>query len=98
VASTLTSSSTDAEVWASYDDNASYEEDESRTKAAAFITACRILMRRRPKRLAFDGKGEGEFDEVAIREEVKQARSWLAIHPASGTASVRYADLSGFRG
>lgn len=40
--------STDAEVGAAYEDNASQEEDASRAKALAFITACRILRRRRP--------------------------------------------------
>lgn len=95
--STLSSSSTDTEVWAAYDDNASYEEDADRAKAAAFITACRVLIRRRPKRIQFDGSGSGDFDEIAIRQELAQARRWLALHPATGTARVRYADLSSFR-
>jgi hypothetical protein len=45
---TLSSNSTDAEVWAAYDDNASYEEDASRAKALAFVTVGRILRRRIP--------------------------------------------------
>ena len=94
--STLTSSSTDAEVWAAYDDNASYEEDASRTKALAFITACRILIRRRPKRMYRDDRGS-DFDEVAIREEMQAARRWLSLNPASDTPRVREADLSYFR-
>ena len=94
--STLSSSSTDTEVWAAYDDNASYEEDADSSKAAAFITACRILVRRRPKRIEFEGKS-GDFDEIAIRQELGQARQWLALHPASDTARVRYGDLSTFR-
>jgi hypothetical protein len=47
--SALTSTSTDAQVFAAYDDNASYAEDNSPAKARAFITACRILLRRVPK-------------------------------------------------
>ena len=98
--STLSSSSTDSEVWAAFDDNASYEEDGSRTKALAFLTACRILLRRRPKRMRQEGFGESEFDEVAIRQEMRAAQSWLARHPASsdtGAGSVRYGNLQGFR-
>jgi hypothetical protein len=45
---TLNGNSTDAEVWAAYDDNASYEEHGSRTKALALVTACRVLWRRLP--------------------------------------------------
>lgn len=44
----LTSASTLAQVEASYDDNASYAEDASVAKAKAFVTACRILLRRLP--------------------------------------------------
>lgn len=94
--STLTSASTDADVWAAYDDNASYEEDGSRTKALAFLTACRFLIRRKPKRMFHNQRGS-DFDEVAIREEMTAARAWLDLHPASTTAAVRYGDLAGFR-
>jgi hypothetical protein len=65
---TLSSNSTDAEVWAAYDDNASYEEDGSRAKALAFVTACGILRRRLPlsagrgpqsvTRESLDGEGD----------------------------------------
>lgn len=94
--STLTSSSTDAEVWAAYDDNASYEEDASRTKCLAFITACRILIRRRAVRLNRADQGK-DFDAEGLHAEMSRARSWLQLHPASDTASVRYGDLENFR-
>lgn len=94
--STLSSSSTDAQVWAAYDDNASYEEDDDRSKALAFITACRFLIRRKPKRIFHHEKG-ADYDEVAIRQELQQARTWLVLNPASSTSQVRYADLKGFR-
>jgi hypothetical protein len=45
---TLTAASTLAQVEASYDNNASYAEDNSPTKAKAFVTACRFLLRRLP--------------------------------------------------
>jgi hypothetical protein len=94
--STLTSSSTDAQVWAAYDDNASYEEDGDRTKALAFLTACKFLIRRKPKRMEHDGRSS-DFDAEAIRDEMSAARNWLALNPASTTAAVRYADLAGYR-
>ena len=94
--STLSSTSTNDEVWAAYDDNASYEEDADRAKALAFITACRILIRRKPKRMYADGKG-ADFDEVGIREEMKAARAFVTRNPASTTPSVRFGDLSSFR-
>jgi hypothetical protein len=96
MASTLSSSSTDAAVWASYDDNASWEEDESRAKALAFITACRILLRRRPKRFTVSGQ-ELEFEPVRISQEMETARQWVARNPASTNYRVRYADLEDIR-
>lgn len=94
--STLTSASTDAQVWAAYDDNASYEEDSSRAEALTFITACRILLRRRPSS-ARRGAEAVEFDDATIRGELQQARVWLNLHPASTTTRTRYASLEGFR-
>jgi len=93
MSSTLTSSSTDAEVWASYDDNASYQEDASRTKAAAFITACRVLRRRLPITSARDGQS---MTRESLGEEVAQANAWLAANPSSsgsGSLRVRFGDL-----
>ena len=46
--STLTSSPVHAEVEAAYVDDASYAEDGSVSKAKAFVTGCRILLRRLP--------------------------------------------------
>lgn len=94
--STLTSASTDAAVWASYDDNASYEEDSSRTEALAFITACRILLRRRPK-VARRGGQNIEFDANLIRSELESAQAWLNLHPSTTTTRTRYGSLEGFR-
>lgn len=97
MASTLTSTSTDAEVWASYDDNASYEEDSSRAKALAFVTACRILLRRRPNRVVKEGE-EIEFNDRAITQELNDVRQWLSLNPStSAGAGVHYADLRDFR-
>ena len=95
--SSLSSSSTDTEVWASYDDNASYEEDSSTTKAAAFITACRILLQRRPRKAGYRNGAEQEFDPSVYEREMAEARSWLAAQtsvtaggPGSIAASFEY--------
>jgi hypothetical protein len=96
--STLSGASTLAQVKAAYDDNASYEEDASAAKCRAFVTAGRILLRRVPKRAVHGGRGAGEeieIDPVVLRDEVTEARRWLARNPgAAGTDHVIYADFS----
>lgn len=91
----LSSTSTWAEVTAAYDDNASYAEDASSTKAAAFITACRVLLRRLPKRSVHGGRGgeEIEMDTRLIAEELRDAKRWLGTQ----SSVVRQADFSSFR-
>lgn len=96
--STLSSNSTDAEVLAAYDDNASYEEDASRAKALAFITACRILRRRVPLSA---GRGGQSFTFESLSEEIESAQSWLDSNPSTtgaGSGRVRYFGLEDFRG
>lgn len=99
--SALSSESTLAEIQAAYDDNASYEEDGSETKARAFITACRLLVRQTPKRTAHGGGAgaELEIDTVRIAEELKAAQRWLAAHAGvtSGGPGVRHLSFDGFR-
>lgn len=93
----IDSTSTDAEVWDSYDDNASYEEEGSRTKALAFITACRIILRRRA---STSSSGSKSMSFESVREEMAAARAWLAANPAasgSGRPDARYASFENFR-
>jgi len=95
--STLSSSSTDAEVWAAYDDNASYQEDSSRTQALLFQTACRILARRLPLSGGRDGQS---FSRESLREEAQAAQAWLNANPGSsgaGSSRVRFGDFRDFR-
>jgi len=97
MSSTLSSSSTDAEVLAAYDDNAPYQEDVSRPKALAFITACRILARRLPISAGRDGQ---TVSRESLREEVADAQAWLTANPASsgaGSTRVRYGDFQDYR-
>jgi hypothetical protein len=95
---TLSSNSTDAEVWAAYDDNASYEADCSRTKALAFVSACRILRRRLPLSA---GRGPQTVTRESLDAEISAARAWLDAHPGttgSGRGRVRYVSMKNFRG
>ena len=96
--STLTSSSTLAQIVAAYVDNASYEEDASTTKAAAFISACRIILIKRPKKAAVGGE-EIELDLELIARELDSARRWLATNGsvAAGGGGVKAISFEGFR-
>src|SRR5687767_9470326 len=77
--STITSSSTIAQVQASYVDNASYAEDGSAAKAKTFLTACRVLLL---KLRAQAGTREGtmRLNPELIQREMGEAREWLAAN------------------
>lgn len=92
----VTSASTDAQVWAAYDDNASFEEDDSPTKAAAFVTACRVLLRRRPTQISADGLSTA-FDAQAIRDELARATRFLAANRDGAGGKVKHLSFSGLR-
>ena len=95
MASTLSSASTDQQVWDAFDNSASYAEDNSTAKAAAFITACTILLRRTAKR-ALHGRtrSEVETSPEMIRELMNDARRWLA---ARSTGRIIHPDLRNLR-
>lgn len=94
---TLSSSSTDQQVWDCFDDNASYDVDSSVSKCQAFIEACRILMRRRPVR-TFAGGQSADFDGQAIQKMLDEARAWLATNNTSANGgSVRHLSFSYLR-
>lgn len=101
--STLTSSSTRAEINAAYLDNASYEEDGSVAKAKAFITACRFLLLPKvtPARsMGPDGGGQVEFNLDVVRAEMQAAQLYVAANDTSsyeGFGSVKHADFTGLR-
>lgn len=94
--SSLSSTSTDEEVWQAFDDNASFEEDVSASKAAAFVTACLILLRRRPQMSHVDGT-QVAFEAGVISAELARARRWLANNRTEAAGGVRYLDFSGIR-
>jgi len=97
--STLTSSSTLDEVKAAYIDNASYAEDSSVAKARAFITACRILLMRLPKRVSRGGGEEIELNPERIQAELRAAQQYVNANAGvgDGGAGVRHVDFTGFR-
>lgn len=77
--SSLSSTSTNAEVEAAYDDNASYAEDVSLAKCRAFITAVRILIRRLPLSSAKAGTSQ-TYSIESLTKELDEAREWLLDH------------------
>jgi hypothetical protein len=82
----ISSTSTFAEVEAAYDDNASYAEEASPTKARAFITAATILLRRMPEA---SGTREANFQYRMdlIEKQIQQARDWLAANDNSSSSA-----------
>ena len=96
--STLSGTSTDAEVWAAYDNAASYEEDDSRTKALAFRTACMILLRRRA---TYAMRSDQQITLESITKALEDVRAWLEVHPATTGETgnrTRYFSMENFRG
>jgi len=94
---TFSSTSTDAEIWAGFDDNASYDVDASVTKARRFIEVCRILIRRRPVRTMAGGQS-ADFDGSAIQKMLDEASEWLATNNTSENGgSVRHLSFRGLR-
>lgn len=85
--STLTSSSTPAQIQAAYADNASYAEDNSAAKAKAFITACRMLLGLTPSSTSTAGVSVDINLEVVERQQ-KSAETWLATHAVADSGSI----------
>ncbi len=86
-----------AAAQAAYDANADYEEIGSTTKAAAFITACRLLLRMLPKSARHGSSGAGEQVDIeltVIQAELKQAQTWYAAHVVGGAGAGSVTFLS----
>lgn len=96
--SSLSSSSTLTAIVAAYIDNASYDEDGSTAKARTFITACRILLVRRAKRVVHAGE-EVELDLGQIDTQLSAAKRWLAANRGSddGGGGIKHADFADYR-
>lgn len=87
--STLSSTSTLAEVQAAYDDNASWQEDSSVAKAKAFATACRMLLRRLATEQAV-GQERIRLDENLrqLRAELSHVTDWISVNATSSSPAV----------
>lgn len=93
--STLSSTSTLTEINAAYDDNASYAEDNSVSKAKAFRTAIAILIRRV---LADSTKGDKSlrFDHEGLQRQLDEVAAFISSRDTSNSA-VTVADFRGLR-
>jgi hypothetical protein len=96
----IDSSSTLEAVQAAYDDAASYAEDNSITKARAFVTACRILLRRMP-RSSGDQVSHLALSPELIQAEIERGMQWIAandtgVSGSAGPGTTR-SDFQNFR-
>ena len=97
--SQLSSTSTFAEIEASYMDNASYEEDADAGKAKAFVTACRLLIQKTNSQLTSDGQTSA-YDVKLLQAELRDAQMWLTANGGSssfGNSGGIAFDMRGFR-
>src|SRR5688500_6874875 len=85
--STINSTSTLAQVQAAYDDNASYAEDASVAKCRAFLTACRILLRRMPAQTG-TREAQLQLNPGLIQKEMQAAQAWLEAHDTGPTSTA----------
>lgn len=98
----VTSASTDAQVRAAYQDNASYDVEGDATKCKRFIVAARILLQREPQSAGRGGSAVS-LDKQSVREALDRAEDWLgsnapvAVAGSSGNSSTRFKDFRGFR-
>ena len=77
----LSSSSTDAQIQAAIDDNASYDESQSVTAARAYRTALRMMIGRVSSRTEQSDQGSSlKANLDGWRQEMNQVQSWLSTY------------------
>lgn len=91
---TLTSASTDAQVIAAYEDNCSYAEDDSITKALAFKTAVMFYIRRFPVSSGREGQNVS-FE--SLKTQLEEVNSFIAANRSSSQPRERFAGFEDFR-
>jgi hypothetical protein len=93
----INANSTIDQIYASYRNNASYEEEGDVTKAKRFITAVRFLlgMAKRERKGGASG-AEHEFDLETLREELKDARNFVVVNRTDDSPAVLDVDFSEF--
>ena len=102
--STITSTSTIADIEAAYLTNLSYEEDASVSKGKAFVSACRAILAIRPEEAVKGGGGKSgsslRFNVAAVQAQLEACQRWLAANDDTGSdssGSVRHVDFANFR-
>lgn len=96
--SAFSSASTIDQLKAGYMDNGTYVEDNSPTKCAAFISCCTLLLIKIPTAARQGDSLAIDMDVGLIRDQLNDARKWLATSPASAQGGgVRVSDFGGFR-
>lgn len=88
MASTISSASTTAQITAAYLDNCSYFEDESATKARAFVTACAAMLSR-GMRVLQNGEERLELDPQTLRLLMQQAQEYAGRMGGVSTSDKR---------
>jgi hypothetical protein len=83
----LSSASTIAEIEAAYMDNAGYAEDRSAAKARAFVTACRLLLLKRPTE-AGSGTDRLVLSPDQISGQIRSAEDWLASNDTAANGPM----------
>jgi hypothetical protein len=92
---TITGTSTEAEIATAYLANCGYEEDDDATKAAAFVTVLRAMLKRGLTQIRHDNE-EMRFSIEQLREEIKDARRFIS-QSAGAAASVVHPSLEYYR-
>lgn len=99
--SALTSASSDDDVRAAYEDNASYDEVGDVAMAKAFVVACRFIVNRGCAMVSTNGRTI-QYSQELIQKQIEDARRWMVGQPtADGTttdgAGAMYGDFGSFR-
>jgi len=94
----INSDTTEAELEAAFNDNASYLEDISTVKAAAFITVCTALMLRASS--SSKGTFSATWNRQVLMDLREEARLWLEARDTSYRAgpTVKNPSFKRFRG
>lgn len=90
---TITSASSLADIQNAYLDNYGYEEDESVSKARAFITVCRAMLGLGIKRIP-DGDQVMQFSPASLRAMMNDARRYVAAKDRGRNTGPRVTQIS----
>jgi hypothetical protein len=83
----VSSTSTDAQVRAALDDNASFQEDESLAKAKAYLTAIRVWRQRLAlSARAGDGVAQIQRELLWCDTELERVHVWIMQNGGASTA------------